>query len=89
MPLPKCLEEDVAARVDGVLGHEGPANLACAVFEEGLEGGADGSFAGEVEVGDLVEGGAVGLDGLVGVFEAEIGHGNWSFAVNSVRVYLK
>ena len=65
----------VGARVDGVLGHEGPAELACAVFEEGLEGGTEGGLAGEVEVGEAVEGGVLGVDGLVGGCGVEGGHG--------------
>ena len=64
----------VGARVDGVCGHEGPAELACAVFEEGLEGGADGGLVGDVEVGELVEGGVVVFDGLVGGCGVEGGH---------------
>ena len=64
-----------AAGVDGVLGHEGPAGLAGAVLEEVLEGGADGGLVGYAEVGEPVEGGVVGFDGLVGGFEGEGGHG--------------
>ena len=66
----------VGARVDGVCGHEGPADLAGAVFEEGLEGGADGGLVGDVEVGEAVEGGVVRVDGLVGGCGVEGGHGN-------------
>ena len=64
----------LARRVDGVLGHEGPAELAGAVFEQGLEGGADGGLAGDVEVGEAAEGGVVVFDGLVAGFEVESGH---------------
>ena len=67
----------VAAGVDEVFGHEGPAALAGAVFEEGLERGAHRSFAGDVEAGELVERGVVGFDGLVRGFEVEGGHGDW------------
>ena len=58
-----------------MLGHEGPADLACAVFEEGLEGGADGGLAGDVEVCEPVEVGVLGFDGLVGGCGVEDGHG--------------
>ena len=58
-----------AAGVDGVFGHEGPAGLAGAVLEEGLEGGANGGFVGDAKAGELVEGGVVGFDGFVGGFE--------------------
>ena len=61
--------------VDGVLGHEGPAGLAGAVLEEGLESGAHGGLVGDAEVGELVERGVVGFDGFVGGFEVEGGHG--------------
>ena len=68
----------VAPRADGVFGHEGPAALAGAVFEKGLEGGAHGCFVGDAELGELVEGGVVGFDWLVGWFEVQSGHFDWS-----------
>ena len=55
-------------RVEEDLRLEGLAALSGRVFEEGLEGGADGSFVGDAETGDLVEGGAVGFNGSVGEF---------------------
>ena len=68
-------DASAGARVDGVLGHEGPAELAGAVFEQGLEGGAHGGLAGDVEVGEAAEGGVVVFDGLVAGFEVESRHG--------------
>ena len=53
----------------------GPAGLAGAVLEEGLESGAHGGLVGDAEVGELVERGVVGFDGFVGGFEVEGGHG--------------
>ena len=73
----------VDVRVDGVLGNEGPADLAGAVFEEGLEGGADGGLVGEVEVGEAVEGGGVGVYGLVGGCGVEGGH--WNLVLDGWR----
>ena len=64
----------VAPRAEGVFGHEGPAALTGAVFEEGLERGAHRGFVGDAEPGELVERGVVGLDGLVRGFEVEGGH---------------
>ena len=43
-----------AAGVEGVFGHKGPAALASAVFEKGLEGGGDGGFVSDAETGELV-----------------------------------
>ena len=63
-----------AAGVEGVFGHEGPAALAGAVFEEGLEGGADGGFVGDAEVCKPVERGVIVFDGLVRGFKVESGH---------------
>lgn len=67
----RAVDDDalVAPRADGVFGHEGPATLAGAVFEEGLEGGAHRGFVGDAELCELVEGDAVGFYGLVGGFE--------------------
>ena len=31
------------------------------------------------QLGELVEGGVVGLDGLVGGFEVDSGHGDWGW----------
>ena len=59
------------------LRHEGPAALAGAGFEQGLEGGAHRGFVGDAEAGELVERGVVGFDGLVGGFEGEGGHFDW------------
>ena len=50
----------VAPRAEGVFGHEGPAALAGAVFEEGLERGAHRGFVGDAEPGEPVKGGVVG-----------------------------
>ena len=63
-----------APRAEGVFGHEGPAALTGAVFEEGLKGGPHGSFVGDAKLGELVEGNVVSLDGLVGWFEVQGGH---------------
>ena len=63
-----------ASGVERELRHEGPAALAGAGFEEGLEGGAHRGFVGDAEAGELVERGVVGLDGLVGGLEGEGGH---------------
>ena len=41
---------------DRILRHHDPAGLVGAVFEEGLDGGADCGFVGDVEVGELGEG---------------------------------
>ena len=49
--------------------------LAGTVFGEGLDGSADGGFVGDVEVGELGEGGVVGFDGAVGGFE--VWGGKW------------
>ena len=38
------------------------------MFKDELEGDADGGSVGDAEPGELVEGGAVGFDGLVGGF---------------------
>lgn len=64
----------VTPRADGMFEHEGPAALTGAVFEEGLEGGTHRGFVGDAKLGELVEGGVVGFDGLVGGFEVEGGH---------------
>ena len=76
----RAVDDDafVAPRAEGVFGHEGPAALTGAVFEEGLECGAHRGFVGNAELGELVEGGVVGLDGLVGGFEVECGHFDWT-----------
>ena len=71
-----------AAGVEGVLGHKGPAVLAGAVFEECLEGRADGGFVSDAEAGKLVKGCVVGFDGLVGGFE--VWGGAWARWVSSV-----
>ena len=82
-----CLRGSLAhARVDGVLGHEGPADLACAVFERGMGGGADGGLVRDVEVGEPVECGVVGVEGLVGGCGVEGGRG-W-FGAGNGRVCL-
>ena len=67
----ECAVHDSAfamTRVEEDLRLEGLAALSGRVFEEGLEGGADGSFVGDAETGELVEGGAVGFNGSVGEF---------------------
>lgn len=67
----------VAPSADGVFGDESPAALTGTVFEEGLERGPHRRFVGNAELGELVEGGVVGFDWLVGEFEVEGGHFDW------------
>ena len=52
-----------------------------AVLQERLEGGTDGGLVGDAEACELVEGGVVVFDGLVGVFDVERGHGSWGGVV--------
>ena len=73
------------AGVERELRHEGPAGLAGAGFEEGLEGGAHGGFVGDAEAGEAVEGGVVGFDGLVGGFEVQGGHFDWVRAMAELK----
>lgn len=63
-----------AERVDRVLEHAGQAGLACAAFEKGIEGRADGGLVGDAELGQVVEGGVVVINWFVGVFKVEGGH---------------
>ena len=70
-------DDALAAGVERELRHEGPAGLAGAGFEEGLEGGAHGGFVGDGEAGEPVEGGVVGFDGAVGGFEVQGWHFDW------------
>ena len=58
-----------AKGVEGVFRHERPVAPTSAMFEEGLEGRADGGFVRDAKTGELVKGGVVGLDGSVGGFE--------------------
>ena len=67
----------VVPRAYCVFGYEGPAALAGAVFEEGLEGGTYGGFVGNAELGELVKGCVVRFDGLVRGFKVEGGHIDW------------
>ena len=67
-------EAFVTPRAYCVFGYEGPATLAGAVFEEGLEGGAYRGFVGDAELGELAEGAVAGFHGLWGGFEVEGGH---------------
>ena len=48
--------------------------LACAAFEKGIEGRADGGLVGDAELGQVVEGGVVVINWFVGVFKVEGGH---------------
>ena len=74
-----------APRADGVFGHESPAALPGAVFKKGLKRGPHGGFVGNAELGELVEGGVVGLDGFVGGSKVEGGHFDW-LSLNYGRV---
>jgi len=61
--------DGVGIDLDGLFGDEGPLEGLGGGFEEGLEGGSEGEFVGDVEVVEVLEGGVVGFEGFVGGFD--------------------
>ena len=61
--------------VRGILLHQGEAGLAGAVAQECGKGGGDRAFVVKIEMAEALQFVVVGLDGFMGGFEVEGGHG--------------
>ena len=57
--------------------HQGQAGLVATVTQEFGKGGRDRAFVVKIEMGDGLEFVEIGLDGFMGGFEVEDGHGRY------------